>query len=131
MTFYSDFVPKGHGAWALGPLVFIRPKYKDDKGILAHEELHVQQWAACCLLFLIPFSAVGYATGIHFELASLFMFWAIYLIPSFRLRVEVAAYREQAKYYPDDRMPLFAGFIATRYGLKVTEAKALKLLKGE
>jgi hypothetical protein len=131
MTFYNNFVPKGHGAWALGPLVFIRPKYRGDKGILAHEKLHVVQWAACCLLFLVPFAAIGYATGIHFELASLLMFWVFYLIPAFRLRVEVAAYRVQADCYDDYRLDHFAGFISTKYRLKITPTDALKLLRGE
>ena len=47
----------------------------------------------------------------------------------YRLWAEVAAYRIQAKHYPDDRRPLFARFIAQHYGIDVSEQEALELLK--
>lgn len=92
---------------AIGPVIKILEKYRDDRGIYEHELLHVKQW-----LFTL---------GIH---SLLYL-----LVPRYKLWAEVQCYREQAKHYPDDRRPLFAHFIATSYGLKITEAEALKLLQ--
>ena len=50
-------------------------------------------------------------------------------VREYKLASEVEAFREQARWYDDDRLPYFAKIIATRYGLKVTEEDALKLLR--
>lgn len=55
---------------------------------------------------------------------------AYLLLPRYRLWAEARAYRIQLKHYPDDRTRLFAGFIATRYNLKISAEKALEALKG-
>jgi len=31
-------------ARAIGPLIIIRPEYRDDLGLHEHERVHVQQW---------------------------------------------------------------------------------------
>lgn len=108
LTFYTDFgVPEGSAACARGPVILIRPKYRDDNGIYAHEWTHVKQ------------SFMG-----------LFILHALmYLLhKGYRFSCEVEAYREQARHYPDDRRPKFARFIATKYGLDVSEEDALKAL---
>lgn len=46
-----------------------------------------------------------------------------------KLEREVEAYREQAKWYDSDKIPMFAMFIATRYGLNITAVDAEKLLR--
>ena len=50
-------------------------------------------------------------------------------VPEYKLACEVACYQEQAKWYEDDRLPRFAGYISKSYGLKITEEDALKLLR--
>lgn len=109
LTFYTDFgVPDGSAACARGPVILIRPKYEADEGIYRHEFEHVKQ------------SFMGLIVA-H---ALLYLFWAPY-----RLWAEVEAYEVQARHYPDDRLPKFAKFIATKYGLDVSEAEALRLLR--
>ena len=104
---YTDDMAPNTGAYALGRFkVFVRPKYKDDdKGIHEHEFLHIKQaWAN-------PWHGLMYK---HLD-------W-------YRLKCEVACYREQAKHYPDDRRPLFAEFIARDYGLSVSKEEVLRRL---
>ena len=90
-------------AWAW--IVKIRPKYRDDAGLLAHELVHVRQWWR--LLILHP---ILYA-------------WS----KRYRLRCEVEAYREQLTYCSANR-DLFGYSIASRYGLEITAEEAAKLL---
>lgn len=110
MVFYSDrFVPKDSAACARGPFIFIRPQYRANVGLLEHERVHVRQW---------------YRTlGIHSFL---------YLLSKrYRLNAEVEAYRAQARYYADDRRPLFARFICDKYRLSVNYADVLADLNRE
>jgi hypothetical protein len=109
LTFYTDFgVPDGSAGCARGPVIFIRPKYRNDYGLYRHELLHVKQ-------------AIAGFFVIH---ALFYLLWKPY-----RLWAEVQAYREQARHYAVDRLPKFASFIATGYGLDVTEAEALSMLR--
>jgi hypothetical protein len=108
-VFYTNFgVIDGFAGTARGPFIFIRPEYKGDAGLLAHEKVHVWQWLRTLGLhsFLYPLS------------------------DRYRLAAEVECYREQAKHYPDDRMPRFAAFISKYYGLRITAKAALDLLRG-
>lgn len=107
LTFYVDTLKSGFAGQVNGPIIRILKTYKDDAGIYRHELLHVKQWFAT-----LTFHGLLYA-----------------LVPRYKLWAEVAAYKEQAKHYPDDRIPLFAGFIANKYGLKITEAEVIKLLR--
>lgn len=108
LTFYTDrFVAKGAAGCARGPLIFIRPQYKDDRGLLEHEKVHRWQW-----LRTLTLSS-----------------WLYKFVPEYRLHAEVEAYKEQAKWYEDDRLPKFAGFISRNYDLKISVENALKLLK--
>ena len=108
MVFYTDrFIPKGAAGCARGPFIFIRPKYKGDRGLLEHEKVHRHQW----LLTLSLHS------------------WLYLFVPEYKLHAEIMAYAEQARWYEDDRLPKFAGYIAKNYGLKISEADALKLLR--
>lgn len=107
-VFYINFgVPSGSAGCARGPLIFIRPEYKDDAGLLAHERIHVWQWLR--------------TLGLH---SFLYM-----LSDRYKLAAEVEAYREQAKHYSDDRAPTFAAYIATDYGLSISAADALALIR--
>lgn len=109
MIFYQDrFVPEGAAGCARGFLIFIRPKYKDDKGLLEHEKLHVHQfWTGGLIIHSMRYK----------------------FSKKYRFASEVAAYAEQAKWYADDRRPKFARFIAESYGLDVTEYEALEALR--
>jgi hypothetical protein len=107
-VFYTNFgVLNGSAGTTRGPLIFIRPEYKNDKGLLAHEQTHVWQW----------FRTLGLHSFLYL------------LSDRYKLAAEVECYREQAKHYPDDRTPQFAVFIADDYGLSITAADALNLLR--
>jgi len=104
---YVGTLPKTFGGMAYGPVILILQHLRDDEGLRQHELTHVKQWF--CTLGLLPI--------------------LYYFIPRFKLWCEVQAYRKQLQYYADDRSWQFAGFIATKYGLKITQAEAHKLLK--
>ena len=108
MIFYTDrFVPASARGCCRGFVIFVRPQYKDDRGLLEHEKVHRRQWLR--------------TLGLH---SLLYLF-----VPEYKLAAEVEAFKEQSHYYNDDRLPYFAKIIATRYGLNVTEENALKLLR--
>jgi hypothetical protein len=46
----------------------------------------------------------------------------------YRLHCELEAYREQLRWYADDRAPAFARFLVEKYNLGVTYDEALRLL---
>jgi hypothetical protein len=132
---YTDDMPAWMGGYAKWFYIAIRPKYKDDKGIHAHELEHVKQWWITTIL-----AALLIAGGLYFTQAapvqyiytglSLAVFQLLYsIIPQFKLRMEVLAYREQLKHYENDRTALFARFISTKYGLKITADEAEQLLR--
>jgi hypothetical protein len=106
-AFYVKSLPPNVGGMANGPVIRILEKYRDDVGLYKHELMHVKQW----------FMTLG-LHSIFYLLSDRYKLWA-----------EVQAYKEQAKHYPDDRSELFAAFIADFYGLKVTAAQALVLLR--
>lgn len=100
IIFYTYYcIPAPHAGVTYGPFVFIKPSKLDDRGLLEHELVHTRQ-------FWNPRK----------------WFWGV-------LKWEVEAYREQLKWYTDDRTEIFAGFIATRYGLDITIDEAIALLK--
>lgn len=133
LTIYTDNLPPNVGGCANGPIVRIRPKYRDDAGIHAHEYLHVEQFWIAGLAALMLIGGICRAAGWPIELCitGLAAHPLLYkLAPAYRLWAEVAAYREQLRHYPDDRTAMFAGFIAGNYGLGVSAAETLRLLKG-
>lgn len=108
LIFYTErFIPEDHKAATRGPVIFINPDYRNDKGLLEHELVHRKQWLRSFGLFsfLYPLSR------------------------KYRLKAEVEAFREQAKHYPDDRMPRFAELLASNYDLNITADEALQLLR--
>jgi hypothetical protein len=128
---YTDSIEEGFGGTAQGPYIRIRPKYKDDKGLLAHELEHVKQWWIATIL-----SAILIAAGLyHFQeplygaIGSIGVHGILYkLIPAYRLWCEVQAHKVQAKYSPH-AIALFAKRIATKYDLNISTEEAEKLLK--
>lgn len=108
MIFYTNrLVPTGFAAITLGPLIFIRSKYRDDVGLRRHEETHRAQ----CYR--------------SFGLAPL-----LYLVSKkHRLAQEVEAYRVQLQYSPGCEA-LFASFLATKYRLNISVSQATALLRG-
>ncbi len=76
ITVYTDRLPDGVGGCANGPLIRIRPKYREDVGIHEHELEHVRQW--------------WITLGVH---SLLYL-----LVRRYRLWAEVQAYRAQMEH---------------------------------
>ena len=91
----------------------IRPRYKDDIGLLNHELTHVKQFYRLSLLhgILVRFSK------------------------KYRLKIELEAYKNQLLSYPvEDRerkILYFAKFMSERYDIDKTVDECYKLLKKE
>ena len=109
LLFYTDkFIPSHSAGIHKFFFILIRPIYKEDKGLLAHEVEHVKQaWIGLLLGHQLLYT----------------------LSQRYRLYCEVAAYKEQAKHYSRDMLPQFALFIARDYRLTITQEEALKLLR--
>lgn len=136
ITIYTDRLPADVGGCANGPVVRIRPRYRDDAGIHAHEAEHVRQWYMGVLigvLAALTISSIPSQWSAWWPLALIagcaLHPLAYLLLPRYRLWAEVRAYREQLRHYPDDRSRLFAGFLASKYRLEITPGEALEALK--
>lgn len=114
VCFYTHrFIPKPFGGYAYGPVCFIKPQYRGSDGLFQHEMCHTRQfWKGVLTLGL------GW--------------------PS-KLERELEAYTVQLRCYPNEkrleRLNLFSGWIADRYGLSIkwTDARAMlakRLLDG-
>lgn len=106
VIYTNRFIPAIYAGRTIGPIILIRPSHKDDKGLLEHEKVHVRQFWRTLGLFGI----------------------AYLVCKKCRLNIEVEAYKEQLKHYATDKRNLFAYYLATKYGLNITQEQALKLL---
>lgn len=109
---YTDAMGIDTGGYVSGLIVRISPKYKDDKGIHEHECWHIVQ----------RYMTLGFHSLIK-KVSKTYAIWT-----------EVSAYKKQLRYPPAIDNPeyyrqMYAGFIATRYGLSITEGEAVKLLR--
>lgn len=135
LTIYTDKLPEDVGGCANGPVVRIRTKYRDDTGIHAHEAEHVRQWwmgvliGVLAALTILSIPSVWSAWWPLALIAGCALHPLAYgLLPRYRLWAEARAYRIQIKHYPDDRARLFAGFLASRYGLNISIEEAANAL---
>lgn len=121
----------------IGPLAIIHPDHAGDLGLIAHEQEHVAQWLGTGMIgAALAALGCGLAGAPPFLFAAIVVFGFLGLhhllyaaVPAYRLWAEVDAYRTQAAWYVDDRRPLFARFIAGRYGLDITADEALARLR--
>ena len=111
VVFYTNwFIRKWAAGLAIGPLVFIRPRAKEDEGLLQHELVHVRQFWRTFGFHLIMYP----------------------LSKKYRLKSEVEAYCASLKYSQhslDYFIEYFAEVIATKYRLKITKEEAIELLR--
>jgi hypothetical protein len=106
LIFTNWFIPARFGAETYGPITFMRPKYKEDTGLQKHEAVHVSQ----------------------FWHNPLFGLWYLFS-KKYRAKYEAEAYKEQLKWYTDDRTNMFAQFLVDKYNLGITLEEAKALLK--
>lgn len=105
VIYTNKLIPAKFAAKTIGPIILMRPQYKDDTGLLEHEKVHVRQFWSTLGLFGIPY----------------------YFSKKYRLKYELEAYKEQLKYYKEDKRSLFAYYLSTKYDLDITHEEALKL----
>lgn len=128
---YTDNLPEGFGGTANGPYIRIRAKYKDDKGLHAHELEHVKQWWIATIVGAVLLAAVlhHYQQPLWGAVGGISVHgWFYKLVPRYRLWAEVWAHKVQLEHSPH-ALKFFAQRIATKYGLKITAEQAEKLLR--
>jgi len=76
IVLFTDNLPACSSGCANGPIIRIKPSHKDDKGIQAHELVHVRQW----------WRTFGFHSGLYLTRRC------------YRLHSEVEAYRKQLEY---------------------------------
>lgn len=104
----NHLIPANSAAITLGFVILVRPQYRGDVGLIAHESVHIRQWKE-----------------------SWGAFWPRYLLSKrWRRDYEVEAYREQLKYSPG-HLDLFAGYLANNYMLGISPSLAKSLLSDE
>ena len=101
-------IPQRFAALTVAFVVLVRPQYRNDAGLIAHELTHVKQF----------WRTLGF-NGL--------LYW---LVPSYRQKYEVEAYRAQLESSPES-IGVFAISLATKYRLDLTPARAIELLKGQ
>ena len=106
---YSNNIAEWQAGFAWGPLIFIRPAYREDEGLYQHELTHVKQW------FL-----------------TLTLHWFLYRIRRYRLWAEARAYHKQMQ-YPDRNgknlsLDDAAERLAANYDLGITVEQAKKYI---
>lgn len=105
---YTDkIIPERFSAYTIAFLILVRPKYRDDIGLIEHEKIHVHQfWRT-------------------FGFNGLFYFFS----KKKRLQYEVEAYRKQLEFSPEPgtSKKLFACYLASNYKLDITKEEAIKL----
>lgn len=111
-VFYTNwFIRKRFDGMSVGPFVFIRPKCKDDKGLLAHELVHVEQFYR------------------YWGLNGLLYFFS----KKWRLKLEVEAYKKQVDVNHTtvwSRISMartFANILVDKYGID-EDVSALELM---
>ena len=113
MIFYQKWgVSPGAKATTRGPFIFVDPEFKDDPGLVPHEQVHVDQF----------FRTVG----LHVFLYR--------LSKTYRFKSEAEAYREQLQHYPlaeyPQRLDDYAEYLVAHYGLGITKEQAINAIKG-
>jgi hypothetical protein len=105
LVIYTDRLPDGVAGTANGPLIRLRPAYRGDAGLHAHEYQHVIQWYQASAMTALLL--VGLALACGDMQGSLLALWPATLgthplaylqWPRYRLWCEVQAYKEQVRH---------------------------------
>jgi len=109
IVFYTNFlVPKTAAGCARGIFILIRPQYKDDIGLLAHERVHVKQYVRSFGL-----------SGILYKLSK-----------KHRYKYELEAFKRQVAVSGSHTADHLASRLAENYGLDITKEQALEAILG-
>lgn len=130
---YTDSLPPAFGGEANGPMIRIRPKHRNDVGLLEHEKFHVREWWAWFLVMALLSLGVSLAVGPMIGLPLLL--WAplahdaaYQRVRRYRQWSEVKAYRIQlgmGRYVSPD---FAVAALAEKYDLRLSRERARQLL---
>lgn len=110
LVFYTNrFIPGRFAGVCVGPLILIRPEYRGDKGLLAHEKEHRRQWLS--------------TFGIHSVLYA--------ISKKYRLKSEAKAYARQVEASSIKNLNTFASYIVAKYSLGISLEDAIFAIKYE
>ena len=111
IVIYTDsnfLIPKGSAGCARAIFIFIRPEYKDDAGLHAHERVHVKQYIR--------------TLGLHSLLYA--------VSKRYRFKAEVEAYARQLKVDGSlINLRRYAEYISLHYNLDVSADEAEEMLR--
>ena len=129
---YTDRLPEDVGGCANGPVVRIRPKYRDDLGLLRHEVEHVRQWWAAGLIAAVLLALVDPTLAPGGMAAHSLLYLTV---RPYRLWCEVKAYRVQmqhpdsrGRFLPIERAAEFLMASRYRFGFQTRDAALEKLM---
>ena len=110
ISYPDSGIKEGSAGTTSGIFIKIRPNYKDDKGLLEHELVHVKQWYRTFTLHSILYK---YSS-------------------KYRLNSEIEAYKVQLKVNKDEGKQDYADFYSKRitemYDLDITTFEVKKML---
>ncbi len=143
LAIYTDRLPADVGGQARGPLVLIRPRYRNDVGLHAHEAEHVRQWYIAWAIYIAAVLPVAAALGAGASwlivLSSLGMIahGALYrFVRRYRAWCEARAYAIQTQ-HPDahgQRLLIYDAadmMAASHYDLGITPAHAAAMIASQ
>lgn len=113
----------------------LNPKYENHEGTVTHEETHIQHWYIgfiICLCIAIAVSFVwGWNVAMWFVVLGVGLKDLLYTFSrKARLKMEVAAYKNQIAVEDGDYSELYAEYLASPlYDLNISKAQALRLLR--
>ena len=128
---YTESIDEKYSGAAQGPLIKLRPKYKDDTGLIEHEKTHVRQWYAALAIWLLLCALLSLAVSPSLwplcGLAPLVHPVLYKLVRPYRQWCEVQAYRKQLATggYSTGDFAVIALFEKYDLGLSSDQAKAL------
>ena len=119
LTFFTDALPEGRAGVTQGPVIRIRPRYRNDEGLYRHEYAHVKQFFVMWAVLMavnVPLAWLAAGWWLPFASAAAVEPWTVavtvvawcsaghpllYLYSRrYRQYAEAAAYREQTR-WPD------------------------------
>jgi len=114
--------------------VRINPEYKNNVGLIAHEEDHIKQWymffiplivLAACSWFMYREDVALVIGVLAFTLKDLLYTF----VDKFRLYAEVEAHKAQMDAVDSINYEYYAELIANNYNLDVSKEKVIRMLK--
>ena len=113
-------------------VITINPKYKNDKGLFAHEYEHLKQWYFLLVIIgLIVYGGLFYVHYVfsYFVAVPLVAHNLFYRFKPYRKWSEAKAFKAQLKHYNGKHFDWAVSALVNDYNLNITRSEAEKLLR--